>query len=267
MSTRDLWNRYARYFNAEEGIVFPADQPELDFYTQIRKEYTGSYLEIGAGSGRLAGSLEGQSAAVALEPSDLMLAKWSVADRELALRIQGTGERMPFRSDSFPFACFPYNGLQCVPEEEIRIGIIKEAFRVTAPGGVFLLEVSPVFARRESEPLTERYCAKMPDGTRLVLREKVERRRDTNTIKYHMFYTTIDGDRETTEEITLELAVISRDQIISLLKEAGFCDIIEWGNYDRSPYDNELSPRLLVLAVKGIQNVVTDSGSCFDYSF
>lgn len=252
MSTRELWNRYARYFNAEEGIVFPQDQPELDFYTQIRREHTGACLEIGAGSGRLAGSLKRHSVTVALEPSDSMLTAWTTADCGLAVRIQSTGERMPFRSDSFPLVCFPYNGLQCVPEEEIRVGIVKEAFRVTAPDGVFLLEVSPVFARRDSEPLTRRYCAEMSDGTRLILKEKVERRRNPDSIRYHMFYTTIDGNRETSEEITLELAVTSRDQIISLLKETGFRDIIEWGNYDRSSYDDELSPRLLALAKKGI---------------
>lgn len=252
MSTRGLWNRYARYFNAEEGIIFPQDQPELDFYTQIRKEYSGACLEIGAGSGRLASSLHSQSITVALEPSDSMLASWTNSDRESAVRLQGTGENMPFRSDSFPVVCFPYNGLQCVPEEDIRIGIIKDAFRITAPGGIFLLEVSPIFARRDSEPLTERYCANMPDGTRLILKEKVERKRNPDSIKYCMFYTTICEDSETTEEITLDLAVTSRDQIINLLKETGFCDIVEWGNYDRSPYDDELSPRLLVLAVKGL---------------
>lgn len=252
MSTRDLWNRYARYFNAEEGFIFPADQPELDFYSRIRKEYTGACLEIGAGSGRLAGSLKGHSVTVALEPSDSMLKGWVTSDCELAARVQGIGENMPFRSGSFPVVCFPYNGFQCVPEEKIRIRIIRDAFRVTAPGGVFLLEVSPVFARRDSEPLTGRYRADMPDGTRLVLREKVERRRNPDSIKYHMFYTTIDEGRETTEEITLDLAVTSRDEIINLLKETGFCDILEWGNYDHTPYDDELSPRLLVLAVKGI---------------
>lgn len=261
MSTRDLWNRYARYFNAEEGFVFPADKPELDFYTQLRKEHTGACLEIGAGSGRLAGSLQGKSVTVALEPSDSMLRDWDASDRKLAIRLQSTGERMPFRSGSFPVVVFPYNGLQCVPEEDIRIGIIREAFRVTAPGGVFILEVSPVFSRRGSEPLTERYCARMPDGTRLILREKVERRRNPDSVKYHMFYTTVDRGSETTEEITLDLAVTSRDEIISLLMKAGFCDIIQWGNYDRSPYDDELSPRLLVLAAKGIQNAVT-SCSC-----
>lgn len=252
MSTRDLWNRYARYFNAEENVVFPADQPELDFYIQIRKDYTGACLEIGAGSGRLAGSLNGESVTIALEPSDSMLAGWTVSDAGLAVRMQATGENMPFRTGSFPVVCFPYNGLQCVPEEEKRVGIIKEAFRVTAPGGVFLLEVSPIFARRGSEPLTERYSVSIPGGTRLVLKEKVERRWNPDSIRYHMFYTTIDQHCEKTEQITLDLAVTSRDYIVTLLMESGFCDIVQWGNYDRSAYDDELSPRLLVLAAKGI---------------
>ncbi len=252
MSTRDLWNRYARYFNAEECIVFPSDEPELEFYKKIREEFDGACLEIGAGSGRLAGSLKSNSVTVALEPSDSMLNGWSAADCRNAVRIQGTGEQMPFKSDQFPVVCFPYNGLQCVPEEDIRIGIVKEAFRVTAPGGFFLLEVSPVFGRRDSEQLTERYCAEMPDGTRLILRERVERRRNPDSIKYHMFYTTVEQGREKTEEVVLDLFVTNRDQIISLLKDAGFCNIIEWGNYDRSPYDDELSPRLLALAIKGL---------------
>ncbi len=252
MSTRDLWNSYARYFNAEECIVFPADEPELEFYRRIREEFDGACLEIGAGSGRLAASLKSKSVTIALEPSDSMLGGWSAEDRRDAVRIQGTGEQMPFKSDHFQFVCFPYNGLQCVPEENIRLGILKEAFRVIAPGGFFLLEVSPVFDRRESEQLTERYCADMPDGSRLILRERVVRRRNPDSIKYHMFYTTVKHDGETTEEIILDLFVTNRDEVIGLLKDAGFCSVIEWGNYDRSPYDDELSPRLLALAIKGL---------------
>jgi len=251
LKTRDLWNRYARYFNAEEGFIFPADQPELDFYSRIREDYAGRCLEIGAGAGRLAGSLKTGAVTVALEPSDSMLQAWSNFDSRLAVKLQGTGELLPFRSDCFNIVCFPYNGLQCVPDRETRAAVVKEAFRVTAPGGVFILEVSPVFARRGSEPLAERYNAPMPDGTRLILREKVESRPGTNSIRYHMFYTTVSrGGSEVTEDVTLDLAAISRDETVTLLKQTGFCDIIQWGNYDRSPYDNDLSPRLLVSAGK-----------------
>ncbi|MCK5787066.1 MAG: class I SAM-dependent methyltransferase [Candidatus Sabulitectum sp.] len=252
ISTRYLWNRYARYFNAEEGTIFPDDLPELSFYRRIRKEHTGSCLEIGAGSGRLADPFHMNSVTVALEPSDSMLDAWSAGDSKLAVRVQGFGEKMPFATGSFPLVCFPYNGLQCVPEKKNRNEILKEAFRVTSPGGVFLIEVSPIFARRDSEALTERYSAELPDGTRLVLREKVERKRNPDSIKYHMFYTTVGEDGEVTEKITLDMAVTYHDEIISLLKDSGFRDIIEWGNYDRSPYDDELSPRLLVLAYKGV---------------
>jgi ubiquinone/menaquinone biosynthesis C-methylase UbiE len=250
LSTRDLWNRYAQYFNAEEGSIFPADQPELDFYRSMRNEYLGACLEIGAGAGRLAGSLYSRSVTVALEPSESMLAAWSDFDSRLAVRLQGIGELLPFRSASFDIVCFPYNGLQCVTEEGLRAEIIREAFRVVSPGGVFVLEVSPVFGRRESEPLTERYNTAMPDGTRLILREKVERMRNPDSVKYHMFYTTVRGNTEVCETITLDLAVISCMGITGLLKQTGFRDIILWGNYDRSPYDDDLSPRLLVSARK-----------------
>jgi ubiquinone/menaquinone biosynthesis C-methylase UbiE len=251
LNTRDLWNRYARYFNAEEGFIFPADQPELDFYRRIRENHTGLCLEIGAGAGRLAGSLHAESVTVALEPSDSMLQAWSQFDSKLAVRLQGTGELLPFRSSCFDLVCFPYNGLQCVSGSEVRAAVVKEAFRVTAPGGVFVLEVSPVFARRGSEPLTQRYNAAMPDGTRLILREKVESRPDIKSVRYHMYYTTVKTDgSEVTDDVTLDLAATSRDETVALLKQTGFCDIIQWGNYDRSPYHNDLSPRLLVSAGK-----------------
>ncbi len=246
-----MWNRYARYFNAEEGYIFPADQPELAFYSKIREHYNGPCLEIGAGAGRLASSLQSRAVTVALEPSDSMLRAWSDFDSRLAARLQGTGELLPFRSDSFDIVCFPYNGLQCVPDGVTRAEIVREAYRVTAPGGVFVLEVSPVFGRRGSEPLTLRYNAAMPDGTRLILKEKVESRPGTNSIRYHMFYTTVNRDgSEVTESITLDLAATSRNETLTLLKQTGFCDIIQWGNYDRSPYNDDLSPRLLVSAGK-----------------
>jgi ubiquinone/menaquinone biosynthesis C-methylase UbiE len=252
MSTRSLWNRYAQFFNAEEGTVFPHDTREMDFYRGIREEHTGACLEIGAGSGRLAKSLLRDSVTVALEPSDSMLDSWPSSCLALAARVQGVGEELPFKTATFPFICFPYNGIQCVIDPETRRGIVKEAFRVATPGGVFLLEASPAFARRGSEPLTERYSSFMPDGSPLTLRETVERCSETGSIKYQMFYTVKTPGGETTEKITLELAATDRNEIIALVRESGFCEAVQWGDYDRSSYNDELSPRLLVLAKKGV---------------
>lgn len=224
----------------------------MDFYRGIREEHSGTCLEIGAGSGRLAKSLLRDSATIALEPSDSMLQEWPVSCRSLAVRVQGTGEDLPFRNAVFAFVCFPYNGLQCVTDPEIRRRIGREAFRVTSPGGIFLLEISPAFARRDTEPLTERYSSMMPDGSELSLHEMVERNIQTGSIKYQMLYTLKTSLGETTEEITLELAATRCEETTDLLKESGFCETVLWGDYDRSPYDDELSPRLLVMAKKGV---------------
>lgn len=250
MTGRETWNRYAFFFNAEEGTVFPHDLKEMEFYKALRKTYTGDCLEIGAGSGRLARCLLQSGITVAVEPSDEMINGWSSTDAGLALRVQGFGEHLPFPADSFQFVCFPYNGLQCVLDSHDRVSIIKEAYRVTAPGGVFVLEVSPVFGRRGGEPLTERYCAELPDNRKLVLRERVERCGVTGTIKYHMFYTVVTGTGETTEEVVLELAPVDVADIERNLTEAGFTGLTFWGDYDRSNYDDDLSPRILVKAEK-----------------
>ncbi len=251
MTGRGLWNRYAAYFNAEEGIIFPHDTREMDYYRMLRSRYSGPCLEIGAGSGRLARSLLRDGTTYALEPSDTMITSWSQSDSPLALRVQGTGEELPFPPGSFQFVCFPYNGLQCVLNRSARVAVLKEAFRVLSPGGVFVLEVSPVFGRRSEEPLTQRYSAEIPGGRGLVLRERVERCPDSGNIRYHMFYTVTENGGETTEEVVLELASLGIHELSLVLREAGFSRILFHGDYDLSPYNDELSPRLLAHAEKG----------------
>ena len=251
MTTRELWNRYAKYFNAEEGYIFPPDIPEYNFYKTIREEMPGLCLEIGAGAGRLAKYLSTQDLTVALEPSKVMLKSWSDTSIKSASRLNATGELMPFKDGLFPIVCFPYNGLQCVPDEKIRRGIVKEAYRVTACNGFFLLEVSPIFSRRDSEELTERYSVKMPDGSMLTLNERVVRKFNPDLMNYQMFYTTSTKNSSTTEELHLNLAVTTREGVINLLMEFGFVIVKQWGDYTRVPYNDKLSPRLLILARKG----------------
>jgi len=252
MDTRDLWNRYSVYFNAEENQVFPPDIREMDFYRHLRLEYPGDCLEIGAGSGRLAKALLNTGNTFALEPSDTMVESWSSSDSKLALRVQGTGEKLPFKPESFQLVCFPYNGLQCVLDAGSRQALVGEAFRVAEKGGVFLLEISPVFGRRTEEPLTERYQAEIPGSGKLTLNEKVGRCLSTGNIMYHMFYTHENGGTVTEEEVVLELASMNRAEVCEMLGEAGFTEYECYGDYDLSGYDPELSPRLLVKAAKGV---------------
>lgn len=252
MSGRDLWNRYSAYFNAEENSVFSPDVREIEFYRKERIKFPGDCLEIGAGSGRLARALLNAGTTFALEPSDSMLGAWKSSDSGLALRVQGRGELLPFRSGSFQFVCFPYNGLQCVLDSDSRRELVREAFRVSSPGGVFILEISPVFGRRSEEPLTERYRAKLPGGGELVLNERVDRCPLTGNIRYHMFYSTMNEESSSSDELVLELASLGREEVCGMIREAGFVGFNCFGDYDLSRYDPDLSPRLLVKAEKGV---------------
>jgi len=126
MSGIDVWEKYARYFISEETSIYPPDFREMDFYRQLRLDYPGACLEIGAGHGRLSRSLHRDSLTVALEPSREMLSGWQNEVQALAARVMAEGQVIPFRSDSFEFATFPYNGLQCIIEAEQRRQVLRE---------------------------------------------------------------------------------------------------------------------------------------------
>jgi SAM-dependent methyltransferase len=246
MSGVDIWEKYARYFISEETSIYPPDFREIDFYRQLRSEYQGACLEIGAGYGRLSRSLFMDSLTVALEPSGEMLSGWQSRDLALAARVMAEGQVIPFRSDSFEFAAFPYNGLQCIVDAEQRRQVFREAFRVLYPGGGFLIEVSS--DRRAEEPAVERYTHTFENGTSLGLVEAVRRDVDLGTITYDMVYAGFD---EEPERIVLVLALIDKDDLLRDLMDTGFSSLQVWGDYNRSVFTGRDSPRLLVLAGKG----------------
>lgn len=250
-SSSDAWDDYAPFFNAEEGTVFSHDLREMEFYKQLRKSHPGSCLEIGAGAGRLAASLYDGSFMAALEPSAAMLASWAPHDAGLASRVRGYGQQMPFRSRSFMFVCFPYNGLQCILDREGRLAVLSEACRVLLPGGALIIEVSPAFARRYPEGRTCRYRVILPDGDHLSLDEEVFCPEGCNKVVYDMIYTTehIRGGRDA-RRVMLELATFDIMETVEDTERAGLkvCDL--QGDYDGCSFDPECSPRLLIQATK-----------------
>jgi len=250
-SSSDVWDDYAPFFNAEEGTVFSHDLREMEFYRNFRTGHPGSCLEIGAGAGRLAASLCDGSFMAALEPSSAMLASWAPADVRLASRVRGLGQLIPFRSNSFMFACFPYNGLQCILDRDGRLATLCETRRVLNRGGALIIEVSPAFARRYPEGRTRRYQVMLPDGCRLSLDEEVLRPVGRNSIVYDMVYTTEHpGGGGDVRRVLLELAAFDVMEAVGDTERAGLrvCDL--WGDYDGSPFDPDCSPRLLIHAQK-----------------
>ncbi len=243
-----VWERYAPWYIAEETTIFAPDMRELGFYRRLREEHKGSCLEIGAGHGRLVGSLfSGESINVALEPSRAMLAGWAAPDTVLASRVRGLGQCLPFRDSAFGFVAFPYNGMQCILDHEERRRILRESFRVMEPDGCFVVEVCHAFSFRPEESGVERYRFRLESGRSVQLVESIRRCVESRTITYDMTYTDSDG---TSENILLELALLEEDELAEDLRFAGFRSLRFLGDYDGSSFSGIDSPRLLVIAGK-----------------
>ncbi|MFO8184324.1 MAG: methyltransferase domain-containing protein [Candidatus Aegiribacteria sp.] len=238
-----VWERYAPLFCFEEREVFTPDIPELEFYRNIRRRFSGSCVELGAGDGRLTRHLAEGDLTVALEPSAAMLAAWRGGD---AFRVRGVAQRIPLRRGSMELVLFPYNGIHCILRRSERRRALKEAAELLAPRGVFLAEACPQFLDREDEELAERY-GWTGGGKSLRLVESVSHDGRNCRIVFDMVYTgSVVPEGRT--EVRLELALISAGELLSDIRSSGMRVLSVWGDYDLSPWDGDSSPRLLVMA-------------------
>lgn len=239
-----FWDRYSRYFQLEEELVFPPDHREMAFYERLVGEYPGTCLELGAGYGRLIGCLSGATRLVALEPSKGMLSLWQPSDRGRAMPVRGLGQHLPFSGGSIDLVVFAYNGYHCLLCREPRIALLRECRRVLASGGALCMETCPAFGWR-GETGSERKYDFRGESVRLILDESFRRLDSKGTVEFEMLYTSGCGDDC---RLMLELALLGFDDVVSEVGEAGLEIARVWGDYDRSDYAGEHSPRMLLLA-------------------
>lgn len=242
----EIWEQYGPIFSLEERVVFPTDFRELEFYRRLRTRFPGSCMEIGAGDGRLVGSISSDSLTVGLEPSSALCELWYPDDRSRAERVRGLAQQLPFGTSSFDLILFPYNGIHCVLRKEDRKALISEISRVLVPGGILFMEACHRFHHREDEKNAERYDYSK-DGVELRLVETVDHDWIRSTISFHMHYTG-DSVPSGATDIVLDLALLSCGELLTELVDNGLKILTLWGDYDHRPWDLRYSPRLLVLA-------------------
>lgn len=120
------WKQYDEWFERHQ-VIF---QSEIKALKKITPS-SGTGLEIGVGTGRFASAL---SVKFGLDPSLNML---RLAKERNILAVQGVGEALPFKNESFHFIlivvtiCFVVDPLK----------LIKEAFRTLRKKGVLILGI------------------------------------------------------------------------------------------------------------------------------
>ena len=145
---------------------------------------------------------------------------------------------LPFPDASFDAVINVYTSLGLFLDDAEDLRALREARRLLAPGGVFLLES---MHRDEIMPqYTTRDQWELPDGTRVRVRRRFD---PVSGITYDAFRWT-RGEQRGRKSHALRLRTAT--EIAALLRGAGFEDIVWYGDWDLSPlrYD---SPRVVAL--------------------
>jgi len=145
----------------------------------------------------------------------------------------------------FDLVVFPYNGYHCILDREARLQALCESSRLLVEDGLYCMEVSPFLAARPEERNALRYDRTESGGARLV--EDVSQDLESDQVVFGMRYSWPDGSGRLLE---LRLARLSADQVLEEVVEAGLEPLETWGDYDRSPWEQD-SPRMLLLARGG----------------
>ncbi len=239
---RKLWDGYAPFFAHEEDHVYPRDRAEESFWANLRMQRSGPCLELGAGHGRLIPVLARAGPLFGLEPSPEMLRMWPQKARNMVPAVRALAEATPFGTGSFDLVVFPYNGYHCILDAESRLDVLRESARMLSEEGLYCMEVSPFLAARPEEAAVVRYDRTASGGARLV--EDVIQDLERDQVVFRMEYEWADGRGS---RLVLRLARLSGGRVLEELAEAGMETLEMWGDYDRSPWEQN-SPRMLLLA-------------------
>jgi alkylated DNA repair protein alkB family protein 8 len=144
-ASRAGYNTIAPEFSRTRGTFWP----ELAFVRDLIPEES-RLLDIGCGNGRFLGTLEGK--AVSYTGIDFSEGLVGVAHARYRERPQtefvvGDALALPFRDDSFDNTV-SFAVLHHIPSREYRVRFLREAARVTKPGGFIILTAWNVWHSR-----------------------------------------------------------------------------------------------------------------------
>jgi SAM-dependent methyltransferase len=256
---RDPW--YAQWFGEEYLALYPErDDREARQQAAFARELLAPFahagrmrfLDLACGTGRHAVALQdGAGGVVGLDLSDRLLsrARRRRAGPALPLFLRADIRQLPFRAGTFGAAVnfFTSFGSFEDPAEDLRV--VREIARVLAPGGAFLSDVfnaervvSTLAVREEKTVAGERVC--------------IRRRYDPSSRRVQKEIEM--GSGENRRLYTECVRAYTEHELRNLHRTASLTVRAAYGNFDGSPFDRRKSPRLILLAVKGMAKTRTE---------
>ena len=226
---------------------------DVPFWLALAGRENGPVVEWGAGTGRIAVPLAAAGHDVtAVEVSEMMVeggkeknggVRWVVGD----MRTAKLGRR-------YGLAVCGFNSFLCLLTPDDALAFLRNARGHLGPGGLLGLEVS-AFSSEElaEEPggpsLRHDLSRDLPDGGRLERFSFSRYDAATRLMEMRLFYELYDvsGSHKSSRAHDLAIRITDRDELIPMLRLAGFEVEAVYGGFDAGPFIPE-SDHLIVLA-------------------
>jgi len=226
---------------------------DLEFYKELALQSGNEALELGVGTARVAISLAKDGVTVVgidnsvhmLRVAKEKLAKETEDIRKRVILKRGDMRNFELRQ-SFPFIYIPASTFDHNITIEDRKQTLNCICRHLKKNGTFAFDLEQAMPDKpEKSWWIDR--KKTEDGKTVVRSIFTRKNAPKRTLSLDLFYDVCKNGKmlERYHEYG-EVAIISRDEIIRLLKEAGFKVVSVYGDFDKSEYRKD-SPKLVLV--------------------
>ena len=241
------WDEYAPFYDWENART--VGRRDVPFWQQVVKRSTGTVLELGCGTGRIAVPLaRGGARVVGVDLSEPMLARAAKRAVALAQRAAGRSRRrlrlvradirqLPFENGAFGTVLAPYGVLQSLTRERDLTATLTSVARIVRPGGLFGVDLVPDVPNWREYENRIQMRGKAAGGVHLTLVESVQQDRRRRLTTFHQTYLARRGGQVTRHAFDLTFRTLPLPAMTRRLEKAGFSIEAALGDYRGGAWD------------------------------
>jgi SAM-dependent methyltransferase len=204
-------------------------------------------LDVCCGEGRHIRAFgEAGATCFGLDLSEVLLAKLMAKEsRGVSVVVRGDMRSFPFKSESFDVCINMFTSLGYFEDRQEELEVLREVRRVLRPRGFFVLDhVNPNWIKANFEPYTvKKRAALLIEETRTMLL-------DGRLVEKRTVIRSVEAPSVTMRDYTERLALFSKVELEQMLGNIGYEIVSFYGNYDGARFEEETSPRLMILSRK-----------------
>ena len=235
------WDAYAPFYDWENARTVA--RRDIGFWTDLARRQSGTVLELGCGTGRLAlPLLKAGVPLVGIDRSDAMLGRARRKARrarvfDRARFVRGDIRHLPFRTrPGFSLVMAPYGMLQSLTRERDLTATLASIARVLRRDGVLGIDLVPDLPRWAEYTRRVTLSGSRDARTHLTLRETVRQDARRGLTMFDQEYEERRGRQKRLHRFALTFRTVSVPQMRRRLARAGLEVRAVLGDYRGGPW-------------------------------